>query len=110
MREECQSVMENAPSVWGTIIHHSTMANIEEVINAINTSQDHLHKAWFQSHRWGSRGPRGERHTHKVTQVALDEEGSLSSEPWGLLDLEEYEDLEREVLFNSQNKTSSSNP
>ena len=27
--------MENAPSVWGTIIHHSVMTDIKEVINAI---------------------------------------------------------------------------
>ena len=110
MREECQSVIKNAPVVWGTIVPHSTMANIEEVTNAINTSQDHLHEAWFQSDRWGSRGPRGEKCTHKVAQVASDDEGSPPSEPWGLSDLEEYEDQEREVLFNSQNKTSLSNP
>ena len=41
--------MENAPPVWGTIVHHSTMADIKEVVNAVNTSQSHLHKAWFQS-------------------------------------------------------------
>src|SRR5260370_27034163 len=100
MREECQSIIENTPAVWGTIVPHSTMADIEEVINAVNTSQDHLHEAWFQSCRWGSRGPRRERHTHKVTQVTLNDEGSPPSETWGLLDLEEYEDQEREVLFN----------
>ena len=76
------------------------MADMEEVIKAINTSQDHLHEAWFQSCRWGSRGLRRERHTHKVTQVALDNKGSLPSEPWGLSDLEEYKDQEREVLSN----------
>ena len=66
--EEHQNVMENAPPVWGTIVHHSTMANIEEVVNAINTSQSHLHEAWFQSHKWGNqdRGPRGERRTYKA--------------------------------------------
>ena len=52
--EECQSILENAPPVWGMIVHHSTMANIEEVINAVNTSQNHLHEAWFQSCRWGN--------------------------------------------------------
>src|SRR6266478_373064 len=66
--EEHQSVLENAPPVWGMIVHHSTMADIEEVINAVNTLQTHLHEAWFQSHRWGNwdRGPRGERCTYRA--------------------------------------------
>src|SRR5260370_33505515 len=69
--EEHQSIMENAPPVWGTIVHHSTMADIEEVVNTVNASQSHLHKALFQSHKWGNQdsGPRGERHTYKAARV-----------------------------------------
>src|SRR6266478_9625289 len=110
--KECQSVMENAPPVWGTIVHHSTMADIKEVVNAVNTSQSHLHEAWFQSCKWGNqdRGPRGERHTYKAAWVALDDEDCPSSESLGILDLEGYEDSNREVLFNHQNKPSPLNP
>src|SRR5260370_13017440 len=112
MAEEQQSVMENAPPVWGTIVHHSTMANIEEVLNAINTSQTHLHKAWFLSHRWGSRdrGPQGERCTYKAAQVVSDDEDPLSPESLGLSNLEGYEDSDLEAFFNHQNKPSSSSP
>src|SRR5260370_15603209 len=104
--------MENAPPVWGTIVHHSTMADIEEVLNAINTSQTHLHKAWFQSHRWGSRdrGPRGGKCTYKAARVASDDKDPLSPESLGLSDLEGYEDSDREAFFNHRNKPSSSNP
>src|SRR5260370_38220587 len=89
MAEEHQSVMENAPSIWGTIIHHSTMADIKEVINAVNTLQPHLHEAWFQSHKWGNqdRGPREERCTYKAAWVTLDDEGHPSSESLGMSDL-----------------------
>src|SRR5260370_40175012 len=52
--EECQNIMENTPPVWGTIVHHSTMADIKEVVNTVNTSQSHLHEAWFQSCKWGN--------------------------------------------------------
>src|SRR5260370_41440392 len=101
MAEEQQSVMENAPPVWGTIVHHSTMADIEEVINAINTSQTHLHEAWFQSCRWGTRdrGPRGERHTYRAAQGTSEDEEHPSSELLGMLDLEGYKDSDRKVLF-----------
>src|SRR6266850_2492808 len=100
--------MENAPPVWGTIVHHSTMADIKEVVNTINTSQSHLHKAWFQSHKWGNqdRGPRGERRTYKAAWVTSDDEDRLSSESLGISDLEGYEDSDRKVLFNHQNKPS----
>src|SRR5260370_33751447 len=38
------------------------MADIEEVVNTINTSQSHLHEAWFQSCKWGNEtGVPGER-------------------------------------------------
>src|SRR5260370_572680 len=104
--------MENAPPVWGTIVHHPTMVDIKEVVNAINTSQSHLHKAWFQSCKWGNRdrGPRGERCTYKAAWVASDNEDHLSSESLGMSDLEGYEDLDREVLFNHWNKPSPLNP
>src|SRR5260370_6359440 len=100
--------MENAPPVWGTIVHHST---IEEVVNAVNTSQSHLHEAWFQSHKWGNqdRGPRGERCTYKATQVALYDKYHLSSKSLGMLDLED-EDMDRVVLFHHQIKPSPSFP
>src|SRR5260370_2289494 len=93
--KEHQSIMENAPPVWGTIVHHSTMVDIEEVVNAVNTSQSHLHEAWFQSHKWGNRdrGPRGERYTYKAAQVTSDNEDCLSSKSLGMSDLEGYEDL-----------------
>ena len=102
MAEECQSIMENAPPVWGTIVHHSTMADIEEVLDTINTSQTHLHEAWYQPHKWGNRdrGPQGERHTHKAAQVVLDDEDPLSPKSLGLSNLDKYEDLDREVMFN----------
>src|SRR5260370_110128 len=104
--------MENAPPVWGTIVHHSTMADIKEILNAINTSQTHLHEAWFQSHRWGSRdrGPQGEKHTFKAAQVASEDEDPLSPESLGLSDLEGCEDSDWEAFFNHRNKPSSSNP
>jgi len=88
------------------------MANIKEVINTINTFQTHLHKAWFQSCRWGNRdrGPRGERCTYKAAQVTLEDEEHLSSKSLGMSDLEGYEDSDREVLFNHQNKPPSLNP
>src|SRR6266850_4950370 len=102
--KECQNVMENTPPVWGTIVHHSTMADIKEVVNAVNTSQSHLHEAWFQSCKWGNRdrGPRGERHTYKAARVALDDEDHLSSESMGISDLEGYKDSDRKVLLNHQ--------
>src|SRR5260370_8588096 len=34
--EEHQNIMENAPPVWGTIVHHSTMPDIEKVANPTN--------------------------------------------------------------------------
>ena len=102
--------MENAPPIWGTIIHHSTMADIKEVVNTINTSQIHLHEVWFQSCRWGNRGQRGEKCAYKATQVILDDEDLPSPESLGLSNLDGYEDLDKEVLFNHRNKPSSMNP
>ncbi|SRR5258708_6427320 len=55
MAEERQAVMLNAPLDWGTIVHHSTMANIEEVLNAVNASQKALHCVWLQE-QWRERG------------------------------------------------------
>src|SRR5260370_35342073 len=55
-------------------------------------------------------GVPGERHTYKATWVTLDDEDHPSSESLGMLDLERYEDSDREVLFNHQNMPSSSNP
>ena len=39
-----------------------------------------------------------------------DDEAPPSPDSWGLSDLDKYEDLEREVLLNHQNKPSLSNP
>src|SRR5260370_26903049 len=40
--KEHQNIMENAPPVCGNIVHHSTMANIKQVVNTLNTSQSHI--------------------------------------------------------------------
>ena len=39
--------MLNAPPDWGMIVHHSTMANIEEVLDTVNSSQVALHRVWL---------------------------------------------------------------
>ena len=55
MAEERQVVLD-----WGTIIHHSTMANIE-VLDVVNASQKALHCVWLQE-QWRERGyPQGEK-------------------------------------------------
>ncbi len=48
-------VMLNALLDWGTIVHHSTMANIEEVLNTVNALQKALHCIWLQE-QWRERG------------------------------------------------------
>ncbi len=53
--EERQAVMSNALLDWGTIIHHSTMANIKEVLDAVNALWKALHCVWLQE-QWRERG------------------------------------------------------
>src|SRR5258708_36153676 len=57
MAEERQVVLLNALLDWGTVVHHSTMANIKEVPDLVNASQKSLHCVWLQE-QWRERGYR----------------------------------------------------
>ena len=84
--------MENAPSIWGMIVHHSTMANIKEAINAVNVSQAHLHEAWSQSRRWTDRDHWRGKGVYTNHCKDLNQE----NEQWGMSDLEGYIDSDME--------------
>src|SRR5260370_6846699 len=52
----------------------------------------------------------GEICTYKANWITSDDENHLSSKSLGILDLEGYEDSDREILFNHQNKPSPLTP
>src|SRR5258708_6471745 len=96
--------MSNTPLDWGTVIHHSTMANIKEVLNVVNALQKALHHVWLQE-QWRERGyPQGEKGksnsqdakwTFKVEWECTNMGKSLP-DPWGMSSLEGYQDSGRD--------------